>query len=289
MSARKAGWWLVTLLLAPVAVMAAEVGTASDPGTGGDHKWAFEAAMPMWFFGQTGSVTARGRTADVDVSIKDGLDLMTGGNAWFGAGYFEARYACFGFYVDAFGGYAEDGVSETVTGARGRVSASVDAKANLHMAFVDFAANYRLGQWSLPNRQKLMTLDALVGGRFYFVDARLRASLDVRGPRINVARQAAADETFDWADPLLGVRCEVPLLDAVSFEFRGDIGGFGVGSDLAWGILSWFRYWPSWRPGGTDPWLGVGYRVLDFDREASSQASVDLQVRGPQVGVGLRF
>jgi hypothetical protein len=280
----KAGWWLAVVLLSlPVAVRSAE--TATDE----EQRWGLEVALPFWFFAQQGTLTVRGREADVDVSIKDGLDLMTGGNAFLGAGFFEGRYDRFGFYVDAFGGYAEDRVAATGTGPRGRLSASLDAKLKIKMAFVDFAANYRLGQWTVPQRDRPLTLDVIAGGRYYFLDNRLRAAPGLRGQNFIFGRQVAADGIFDWADPLIGVRWEAPLLDPLSLDFRGDIGGFGVGSELSWSLIGELRYWLPWHLGEAQPWIGAGYKVLAFDREESSGNEADLQFRGPLASAGVRF
>ena len=94
---------------------------------------------------------------------------------------------------------------------------------------------------------------------------------------------------FDWADPLLGVRWEVPILDQLSLDFRADIGGFGASSKLIWGIVSGVRYWLTWHPWSLQPWLGAGYRVMAFDRDAGGADSLDLQFRGPYSGVGVLF
>ena len=50
-----------------------------------------------------------------------------------------------------------------------------------------------------------------------------------------VQHAASASNSWAWADPLIGVRWEVPVLDRLSLDFRGDIGGFGASSDLVWG------------------------------------------------------
>ena len=68
---------------------------------------------------------------------------------------------------------------------------------------------------------------------------------------------------------------------------RGDVGGFGVGSDFAWQAfpyLGWqFAQWGS---------LQAGYRWVDMDYETGSGANrfkYDMLYRGPQVGITVRF
>jgi hypothetical protein len=70
-------------------------------------------------------------------------------------------------------------------------------------------------------------------------------------------------------------------------QFSGD-GGFGASSDLDWGLVADVRYWLSWTPLSTRPYLAAGYRVVAFDRTPSA-ASVDLQLRGPLAGMGFAF
>ena len=46
----------------------------------------------------------RGKTAKVDISVKDFLDIATSGNAMGAAGDFALRYDRLGLYTDSFGG-----------------------------------------------------------------------------------------------------------------------------------------------------------------------------------------
>jgi len=85
-------------------------------------------------------------------------------------------------FVDAFGGYAEVAASETIPTRFCTVS--VAGKAELREAIVDFAVGYRLGQWSLPTIERPLSL-GVIGG---------------------LQRAGAVSDTFNWADPMIGVR-----------------------------------------------------------------------------------
>jgi hypothetical protein len=102
-------------------------------------------------------------------------------------------------------------------------------------------------------------------------------------------RGDTVSRAFDWADPLIGIRWEVPLLDQLTLDFRGDIGGFGASSELTWGLVGGARYWLTWSPWSSRPWVGVGYRVVAFDRDFGTEGNIDLQFRGPVAGVGFVF
>jgi hypothetical protein len=102
-------------------------------------------------------------------------------------------------------------------------------------------------------------------------------------------RSANVEDDFAWADPLIGLRWSAPLLDWISLDFRGDIGGFGASSKLTWGLVGTFRVWIPWTPiESVDPYLALGYRVVDFDRSKSA-GTIDLQYRGPLLGLGFAF
>ncbi|MCL4787201.1 MAG: hypothetical protein KJ070_10465 [Verrucomicrobia bacterium] len=93
--------------------------------------------------------------------------------------------------------------------------------------------------------------------------------------------------TQDWWDPIVGANLSLPLGKNFSFNVRGDIGGFGVGSDLTWQAFPYFD-WQFARWGS----LQAGYRWLYMDYETGSGASrfkYDMLNQGPQFGVVFHF
>lgn len=71
------------------------------------------------------------------------------------------------------------------------------------------------------------------------------------------------------------------------FTLRGEIGGFGIGSDLTWHALTWFTCQQSERFG----WH-VGYRAIAYDYEEGQGRNYqhyDLLQHGPGIGVTLSF
>ena len=201
----------------------------------------------------------------------------------FAAGYFSVRHDRLSAFVDAFGGYAEESVTEHVPTQF--CNLAVAATAEVRPVIVDFAVGYRLGQWSLANRQRPVSLGVYAGTRYMHFGAHLRASGGVVG---GLQRSANVSETFNWADPMIGLRWEVPVLDRLSLDFRADIGGFGVSSDLIWGLVGGARYWLAWKPWSVQPWIGAGYRAVVFDR-SNEVGNITLQMRGPMGGVGFVF
>lgn len=267
-----------------VLLLVAAIASAADDATPEPSPWTFEAMPYAWIPGNFGSATVKGRTADIDVTVKDALDLATGGNAFTAGGWFALTYDRWTLFVDAYGGYAEERIAETVPTQLCTVS--VDGRGKLKFDFVDVGLGYRLGQWTLPQRRRPMTLGVYAGTRYSHFGIRLNAKGGVAGA---VARSAAVSRAYDWADPLIGVRWNVPIFDALSLDFRGDIGGFDASSKLIWGLVGGVRYWLPWTPWSLQPWLSAGYRVLAFDREDGADNELDLQFRGPMGGLGLQF
>ncbi len=87
----------------------------------------------------------------------------------------------------------------------------------------------------------------------------------------------------DWWDPYVGLRARFNFTRAIYVIGRGDIGGFGVGSDLMWqaeGALG-FQLTRS-------IYTELGYRALSFDYHKNG-LTFDTITHGAQVTVGLLF
>jgi hypothetical protein len=271
-------------LLAGVAPARAADDVVAPPAAEAPSHWTFEAMPYIWIPGNFGTLTVKGRSAAIDVSVKDALDVATSGNAFTGSGWFSLAYDEWSVFVDAFGGYAEVATRETVPTQLCTVD--VAGRAKMKFDFVDVALGYRLGQWTLPHRHRPMDLGLYLGARYLHFDTTLNAQAGVVG---SVARAASSFEAFDWADAIVGVRWDVPILDPLALEFRGDLGGFDPGSDFMWNLVGGARWWLPWTPWSLQPWLSAGYRVLAFDRASSESDGIGIQFRGPMAGMGVRF
>src|SRR5262249_40258020 len=141
---------------------------------------------------------------------------------------------------------------------------SLKARDRITFAGTGFAAGYTLGRSSLPDTRRPLTLGVLTGTRGSYCGNRLHAS----GGALH-GKQATVGvfKSFAGADPLIGIRWELPLHDLVWLNFRGTTGGFGASSDLIWGLTGTARFWIPWKPvAPAHPYIDLGYRVADFDR-----------------------
>jgi len=195
----------------------------------------------------------------------------------------SARYDRWSVFADAVGGYAEEGVNERIPTQLCTLSV---ATGKLRFAMSDFALGYQLGRWSLAGRWRPFSLGVYAGTRYTYFNAKLNARAGVVGA---VQQSASASNSWAWADPLIGVRWDVPVLDRLSLDFRCDIGGFGASSDLIWGLVGDVKYWLPWTPWAIQPWLAIGYRAVAFNRDFAGSNNVDMQFHGPTSGMGFVF
>lgn len=110
-------------------------------------------------------------------------------------------------------------------------------------------------------------------------------STDVKVTNPLGVRKASGSKS--WVDPLVGAIYTHKFNDTWSMNLRGDIGGFGVGSDFAWQGLASVRYQAT-------PTIGVigAYRYIDMDYEdgkGNKRFLYDMAITGPALGVVFSF
>ncbi len=121
---------------------------------------------------------------------------------------------------------------------------------------------------------------------FGFAYMSLSTDLKVNGTAGEVVDQQASADA-DWIDPTIGLQYGLPLGEEWRMNLRGDIGGFGIGSDLMYQLLATFRWQVSDTTG-----VVFGYRLIGFDYEQGQGAKYqhyDLTEQGPLVGVTFSF
>jgi hypothetical protein len=110
-------------------------------------------------------------------------------------------------------------------------------------------------------------------------------ALDLRVSAVRGSSKVSGDRDVDWVDPLVGARVELPLGERWTLTGSADVGGFGVGSELALNLLATLE----WHIKPTFDVL-FGYRALDIDYDHSDNGvnfEYDVLTLGP--GAGVRF
>jgi hypothetical protein len=193
----------------------------------------------------------------VDVSLSDFFDSLK-----FGAlAAYRIENGEWSFTGDVT--YMNLGTTNRTQG--GRATASLDTEQTTVMLTV--------GRRVMPH------LEAQFSMAYFDVEADLR--LTVLSLDTTVSRGA------DWWDPLVGLNFTYPISDKWGFTLRGDIGGFGIGSNLTWHGLTRFTYQQNDRLA----WY-VGYRAIAYDYEEGRGRdflNYDLVQHGPGAGVAFSF
>ncbi len=138
------------------------------------------------------------------------------------------------------------------------------------IAYGTLALTYRL-----PQVAKLDT-DLFAGARVWYIANNIEF-LPGAAPGFT------ADNSRTWVDPVIGAILRYDLTRHWFGTVLGDVGGFGVGSDISWHVFGGVGY------RFTD-WLSatVGYRYLhvDYDKE---DFLMNANIQGLLIGLGFHF
>jgi hypothetical protein len=245
-------------LLGSLACVACSVATAQD------DDWRHTAFVYAMGAALGGDAYVGPLHVPVDMSISDVFDALE-----FGA---MAAYRADNGTWSVTGDATFMGLGGTAEGSRrGLVKGDVDVDQT--------TLSLTLGRRLTPSLEAMFILS-------YF-DLSTDVKVTTTGSAGLVTAKAAAGA--DWIDPLVGLQYNVPLGDAWRFNLRGDVGGFGVGSDLTYQVLTNLRWQASERIG-----VAFGYRLIAFDYEDGTEDGpgyqrYDLVEQGPFVGVTIEL
>jgi hypothetical protein len=224
-----------------------------------EDNWTFNLApFYLWGINVDGDLSARPVTAPVEVSFDEVFDSL---EAAFIV-HFETLYKNqWGFLVD---------VNYMDLESKMSLPNGISSNVGLNLTLAEFSGYYRMQRDS-------HTFDFIAGLRY--IDMENKVSLAVGPTLIN--------ENQDWTDPLVGARWTWGFADGWSLIARGDIGGFGVGSDFSWHALGLVE-WQPWKYAS----FIAGYRALYVDYEDGSgldRFKFDATVHGPVFGVVFKW
>ena len=226
---------------------------SSSSGSGWEHKVALYIAG----VGMSGEAAIGNLGVDVDLSFSEILDHMEiGGMAAYRGRKGNWAIMANALFVDLaaekdlpLGGTAEAGFDQTLFELDG-------------------------------SRRFAKGLEFYFGARLVGIDSTLEAHL-INGTTLE------AEEKKTWVDPLVGLRYETAMGKHWAFVGRGDVGGFGLGSDLAWQAMALFE-WRISQHFGT----AFGYVILDIDYDdgnGSDYFLYDIAAQGPMAAVTFTF
>ena len=95
------------------------------------------------------------------------------------------------------------------------------------------------------------------------------------------------DGDESWVDPLVGGRMILPIGQRWQFIGRGDVAGFGIGSDFTWNAVAVFSVKATEMLS-----FQFGYRAMDIDYDdgdGTDESAFDALLSGPVGAVTFRF
>jgi hypothetical protein len=269
---------------------------ATDQVVPDPEPWRFGITSYGWAINIAGSLTARGQTVDVNASFIDLVQKSDSLLAWMS--YFEADKGRVGFYGDLV--WTRLGFSRSTAAYRNplpglQLSATANAALVTDLVIAEIGGLYEVHRW--PGSDGSFTaVDALLGFRYWnstasvSVDALATANYAPLG--LSASRQfgVSLSNTMQWVDPLVGLRLRHQFTPHQNIMVRGDIGGFGLGSQLTWQALGVYSY--EWQADRVRIAAVVGYRAIGVNYSAGSgfdANGLNLVFHGPVIGIGLRF
>jgi hypothetical protein len=255
---------LFTLL----ALMGAETifsGVALASEAADSERWSVKVTPYLWATRMHGNTQIRQLPeAQVDMSFSDILSTLDAGFM----GALEFQKGRWGILIDSLYMKTSDSVSVASPGGRARV----DADMTTSQTMLTSALAYR---WI----DSLVVSDTYLGIRY----SRLNASLDLDARVFGAIASLDRAESADWIEPFIGLRARAPLSRELSLVASGDVGGFGLGSDLTTQAslgLSWML------TENFDAELGFRYMKIDYDK---GDLVYDMENEGPYLGVSYHF
>lgn len=242
------------------------VALLGSPGTAGAEDWNFTATPYLWLMGSNGEIEVRGLETRVDDSFFDmlaGTDTLIGGFV-----HLEGRRDGWGFYLE--GNYA-------YTSTEGELAGAIDTRVRTGLAILEAGGLVEIASGNVGgDPQQGWRIEATAGVRYVSFDV----NLDL-GP-------AEVERTLSWTDPVVGLGAKLDLGPDWTVIGHGDIGGFGIGSNLAANLYALVGY--RTEIFGAPVLSTVGYRGLYFDREDDGRDnSADLWLHGPVLGLTFAF
>jgi hypothetical protein len=226
-------------------------------GSPAEEGWGLLLKPYLFAYGLKGSVGTGTSVSDIDADFTDLLDALNfGGMLQLEASPPASRWTVL---ADLMYAQIED---EGLT--PGPVGVDVDAKIDEFVG--ELSAAYEV---VADGR-----LEVVGGVRYWNVSGELEAD----GP----GGKQEAEGSEDWFDPLLGARSRLALGSRFELLLRGDVGGFGVGSDIALNLSAELGWTLS-----QDFQVALGYRYMDVDYE--DDATFDMTQAGPTLGLAIQL
>lgn len=250
---------LISLFASSVGMNASaeEASKEYDEWWAGDD-WKFQISPYLWLPGASGNAAVGPVSTSFDLSASDFLSLFQFGAAT----RLEVWKARWRFTGDVMGVLLDKDKT---------LSDGTTVDTDMGIVIFEWGVGYQLPELKFSqNRESpypFLSFEPMAGGRFSFED------LDVSS-----SGGASAGRDSLWIEPFVGGRTRLQITKKVALYVRGDAGGFGIGSDLAWTLVAGAIYRP-WKLVGFD----FAWRLYDLDI-SDAHRSLNMRMQGPVLG-----
>lgn len=257
--------------------------------------WEYQFTPYGWLPWLSGNATIRGRhfkVASNPAQILENLDF-----AWMS--YMQAKKGPVTFFADViYGDVSNSGSLVASDRLSANVSGTIGAALSADYQFwtIEAGGMYEIMKWrSRTTRDPDTVLEMLAGGRYWHqqlkVNLALAGTTNIGGLVVSGNEAIADSGGVDWIDPFIGARLRYKPAAGEEMILRGDVGGFGAGSQFTWQVKATYNwYLGTYRDIIFDGYLG--YRALSVDYESGSgdrRYVYDVLEQGPVVGFTGKF
>jgi hypothetical protein len=274
---QKTGKFLILVFIAFLLFAFAHTAKAESDASA---KWQFKLTPYLWLPTTSGTSTVDGTDTDIHAPFKDVLSN-------FDVKALMGRFEVYkGNWLFLFDGMYIDIEGDFVVVTEDPSLPPLNVQPKIKVTMLDFGAGYKIYEDSFSEQQDtsrlpLISLYALAGVRYSYLKQEF--NIHTIPPTVPTVH----GDSKNWVEPFIGARFDWQTSEKLTFLLRGDIGGFGVGSDLTWNALAGLDYRP-WKVAS----FKIGYRALGIDYETGSgddRFGLDATMYGPIIGVTFHF
>jgi hypothetical protein len=241
------------------------LGQSLLPGAKEQKDWNFVVAPYLWFSGLNGELSVATIGTEIDAGFSDVFSNLDFAFMLYG----EARYKKFGLAIDLLT------IKMNLDGTRHVLGGAV--KIDQDMVFLETTLLY-----SMVHTEK-WSADVHAGIRSWWMKTKLDAE------RIVSPENRIVESEISFVDPIIGAKVFYLPHEKWPINVRGDIGGFGVGSEFSWQVLAGagFKFSKNWT-------VLLQYRFLDLDYTNGTSGTLDYfrlnaTMSGPLIGFMATF
>ena len=175
-------------------------------------------------------------------------------------------------------------------------TAAASAALTYQLFIVEVGGVHEIARWQHPEGSST-TIDGVLAFRYW--NNSIRADFDVAanvnlssiGLERSFGMGVARADAIQWVDPVVGLRARHRFSQRQELTVRGDIGGFGLGSQFSWQAVGVYSY--AWDlEGGQKLAALLGFRALGVNYSSGSgndALSINQTLYGPVFGISYRF